>query len=185
MYQSQFLLNRQKITSPIDIYPAIAGYFSHLRADRRGKIFYRLEWYRIGIVVPLLVYSDSLPLMQRLPACQLTTTADLPDLPKSADQLEFSLFAVPDSRHKDTADESAAVRWLQKQLGSSAILTDTKIGPNNCLYFSIDGDERQQQTVTIKGTMQVCDRAGLEKIRRHPLGDCIELGCGLLMFNEP
>ncbi len=51
MYQSKFLLNRQKIINAADIAPAIAKYFEYLPQTQR-KFIYRMEWYRIGVVVP-------------------------------------------------------------------------------------------------------------------------------------
>ena len=186
MYQSRFLLNRQKIFNPLDIHTAIASHLGHLPAAERGGFFYRLEWYRIGISVPMLVYSNARPLMKVMPECQLLETTRLEQLPAHASSLAFMLFAVPEpaSAIENSIDEKAVADWLQKQLGEAATLTDTQFGPNNCLYYQKSDGEHQQQTVSIKGTMKVNDLASLETLRRQPLGACSELGCGLLYLSE-
>ena len=186
MYQSKFLLNRQKIFNPLEIHTAIASYLAHLPPGERGGFFYRLEWYRIGISLPMLVYSDAMPLMKVMPECQLLETTLMTNLPASSGSLSFMLFAVPEptAAIENVIDEKAIAEWFQGQLGATATLTDAQFGPNNCLYYQKSGAEHQQQTVSIKGTMQVNDLAGLETLRRQPLGGCSELGCGLLYLSE-
>lgn len=186
MFQSKFLLNRQKIFNPLEIHTAIASYFSHLPDPQSVKFFYRLEWYKIGIVVPLLVYSTEKPLMKLMPECQLLETATLDALPADAETLDFAIFAVPAPGKASEADfdETIAEKWLQKQLKGAATLTETGFGPNNCLYYEKGGVDHRQQTVTIKGSMKVKDLNQLEEIRRQPLGKCSELGCGLLYLTR-
>lgn len=187
MYQSKFLLNRQKIFNPLDIRAALSSYFSHLPEHMRNSFFYRLEWYKIGVVIPMLVYSKGRPEMKIMPECQLLETSRLPDLPAEKETLDFSIFAVPPFFSDETSmmDENKITEWLQQELSGAAVLCENTFGPNNCIYFEKNGNEYQQQTVTIKGTIKITDLHKLEKIRSNPIGHAVELGCGLLHLQEP
>lgn len=182
MYESKLLLNRQKIFNPLEIQEALASYFEPARAIAGTDFFYRLEWYKIGVVVPMIMYSRQMPVMKRFPELQLLETHPLPELTRVS-QLDFKLFAVPDIKTDwETTDEVEIISWLQKELKGAAIVKDCCFGPNNCIYFNQDGIEKQQQTVTIKGTLQIIDRIRLENIRRNPVGKSTELGCGLFFI---
>jgi hypothetical protein len=187
MQQSKFLLNRQKIFNPLEIHAAIASHFRHLPEGKSRSFFYRLEWYKIGVVVPMLVYSEHAPEMKLMPECQLLETTRLEDLPTDRDEIDFAIFAVPGPELdlEGEIDEIALTGWLQKQLKGAASLSQTSFGPNNCIYYQQDTEELHVQTVTIKGSLKVKDRSRLEKLRRQPLGACVELGCGLLHLATP
>ena len=182
MYQSKFLLNRQKIYNPPEINTAIASHFEHLPAPQRGRFFYRLEWYKIGVVVQMLVYSEVQPMMKMMPECQLIETGELDNLPLIAETLDFAIFLAPPAEIMpgDEIAETTIITWLQKQLGKTATIINYGFGPNNCIYYNEGGEDRQQQTVTIKGILKVLNRDALDKIRQKPIGRAVELGCGLL-----
>ncbi|MDD2998313.1 MAG: type I-E CRISPR-associated protein Cas6/Cse3/CasE [Erysipelotrichia bacterium] len=186
MYQSKFLINRQKIFNPCDIRAALSSYFAHLSQHQRDSFFYRLEWYKIGVVIPLIVYSKGRPEMKIMPECQLLETGRLSELPADTKTLGFSIFAVPPflSATASSIDEKQVTEWLQNELSGAAVICDSTFGPNNCIYFEKDGNECQQQTVTIKGNITITDLRQLEAIRCTPLGQAVELGCGLLHLQE-
>jgi len=177
MHISKFLRNRHKIVNPTEIKTAIASYLS----EPATKFFYRLEWYKIGISVPFIVYSDIAPTMRLMPECQLLETAPLATLDDEK-YYDFSLFAVPPFDHDwdPSTDEKKIVTWLKKELSGAATVLNLHFGPNNRIYFEIDGEHKQQQTVAITGTLQVQDINKLNLIRQTPLGNCSDLGCGLL-----
>lgn len=183
MYVSKFLLNRQKIVNPAGISAAIASHLAEPAPDRLPRFFYRLEWYKIGISVPFTVYSETAPTMRVMPECQLLETRLLEPLEEQKYQ-DFSLFAVPPFNHDwdPSADEKKIIAWLKKELTGAATILDQRFGPNNRIYYEVEGEHRQQQTVTITGTLQVQDCKKLDQIRRKPLGNCSELGCGLLQL---
>ena len=160
MYASRFLLNRQKIINPPEIQTAVASYFSNLPVDTQPEFFYRLEWYKIGISVPFTVYSKTAPVMHLMPECQLLETAELAEL-TDCKYYDFAIFAAPPFE------------------GDWDPVKD-RTGPNNRVYYEVSGEQRQLQTVTINGTLEVKNLARLEKIRQQPLGTHPELGCGLL-----
>lgn len=179
MYESKLLLNRQKIFNPLEIQEALASYFAPVGAAAED-FFYRLEWYKIGVVVPMIMYSQQMPVMKRFPECQLLETHPLPELNK-ASQLNFKLFVVPDFKKDwDTTDETEIKNWLQQKLKDAAVIKNCSFGPNNCIYYNQNGVDNQQQTVTIKGSLQIRNPGKLETIRRNPIGKATELGCGLL-----
>ena len=182
MFVSKFLLNRQKIVNPPDIHRAVASYFAG-QAPETARFLYRLEWYKIGISVPFTVYSETSPVMQLLPECQLFETTELKALEDQKYQ-DFALFAAPpfDNDWDPVADENKIINWLKKELAGAATIVNYKLGPNNHLYYEVDGEHQQQQTVSINGTLQVKDRSKLDLLRQSPLGRCIELGCGLLQL---
>jgi len=182
MYQSKFLLNRQKIINAADIAPAIAKYFEYLPQTQR-KFIYRMEWYRIGVVVPLIVYSEKQPLMQMFKECQMYELKELKELPKNGTEVKFSIFAIP-SRSKKEYDEDKLKTWFDKKIAGAAEVTEYEFGPNNCLYSQTDEGNTHSQTYTIKGKMKIVDRPTLEKLRRKAVGFGAELGCGLLFIEE-
>lgn len=180
MYESKLLLNRQKIFNSLDIYTALASYFDNKTAGSNNDFIYRLEWYKIGVVVPIVMYSSTKPPMKNFPECQLYETRLLPDLVENS-ACEFQLFAVPDfSKKWDTTDEKPIINWLQTRLKGAATITNHRFGPNNCVYYNQDGNEYNQQTVTIKGTLSVDNPVKLHEIRKKPIGLAAHLGCGLL-----
>ncbi|MBU1108748.1 MAG: hypothetical protein KKB51_18880 [Candidatus Riflebacteria bacterium] len=181
---SKFLLNRQKIVNPTGINAAISSHLSHIAEQppkSAAEFFYRLEWYKIGISVPFIVYSQTAPVMRVMPECQLLETKQLEPL-EDQKYFDFSLFAVPPFKHDwdPATDEKKIVAWLKKELTGAATLLDQRFGPNNRIYYEVEGEHRQQQTVTITGTLQAQDIKKLDLIRRFPLGKYSELGCGLL-----
>lgn len=182
MYQSKFLLNRQKIINAADIAPAIAKYFEYLPQTQR-KFIYRMEWYRIGVVVPLMVYSEKQPLMQIFKECQMYKLKELQELPKNGTEVNFSLFAVP-SKSKSEYDEDKLKKWFNKKIAGAAEVTHYEFGPNNCLYSQTEDGCSQQQTYTVKGSLKIADRDALDKLRKKAVGYGTELGCGLLFISE-
>lgn len=178
MYKSKLLLNRQKIFNPVEIYDALASYF-----PEPEKLFYRLEWYKIGVVVPLLMYSENRPVIKAFPECQLLETNEIEELPSDLSEADFSIFAVPDIKKKwDTTETDLLTDWLKKKLKPAAEITDISFGPNNCLYYNLNDTEHQLQTVTMKGQLKIKDASKLDSLRRMPLGLSHELGCGLLFI---
>lgn len=179
MYKSKLLLNRQKIFNPVEIYQALSSYF-----PAPEKPFYRLEWYKIGVVVPMLMYSKNRPVIKQFPECQLLETTELENIPRDLKEAGFSIFAVPDLKKDwDTTDSDLITGWLQKKLKSAADISEVSFGPNNCLYYNVNEIEHQLQTVTIKGQLQIRNAAKLDEIRKAPIGLSPELGCGLLQID--
>jgi len=121
-------------------------------------------------------------MMKMMPECQLIETGELDNLPLIAETLDFAIFLAPPAEIMpgDEIDEAAIITWLQKQLGKTATIINYGFGPNNCIYYNESGEDRQQQTVTIKGILKVLNRDALDKFRQKPIGRAIELGCGLL-----
>lgn len=183
MYVSKFLLNRQKILNPSEIYTAVASYFSDLPKNEEPEFFYRLEWYKIGISVPFSVYSKTAPIMRLMPECQLLETNDLTSLDDQK-YYDFALFAVPPFKKEwdPMADEKQIIDWLQGELKGSATIVNHKLGPNNRICYEDKGKHHQLQTVSINGTLQVTNLAKLDQLRQAPLGKNAKLGCGLLQL---
>jgi len=181
MYASRFLLNRQKIINPPEIQTAVASYFSNLPVDTQPEFFYRLEWYKIGISVPFTVYSKTAPVMHLMPECQLLETAELAEL-TDCKYYDFAIFAAPpfEGDWDPVKDEKRVIKWLEGELKGAGCILNHRTGPNNRVYYEVSGEQRQLQTVTINGTLEVKNLARLEKIRQQPLGTHPELGCGLL-----
>ena len=177
MYISKFLLNRQKILNPAEIYQALATYFT----DNKTAFFYRLEWYKIGISVPFTLYSEIEPAMRLMPECQLLSSEKMTDLPECR-YFEFSIFAVPplNPDWDPGKDEKAINQWFANELEGAATVVNARFGPNNRICYEIEGEQKQVQTVTITGTLQVIDHKLLDQLRRQPLGKHHKLGCGLL-----
>lgn len=176
MYLSKFLINRQKILDYCAINNALKAYFG-----RASDYFYRFEWYKIGVSVPVKVISKTMPEPKLVPECRLYETGELP-LIKSNSKLKFSIFAVPNFANADNAcdNETKAKNWLNKELKNSAYITECGFGPNNCLYYSENGVEKHLQTITISGFLKVKNFEEFNKIRCKALGKFRHLGCGFL-----
>ena len=119
--------------------------------------------------------------MHLMPECQLLETAEMSEL-ADCKYYDFAIFAAPP--FGDDWDpikaEKRIIKWLEGELKEAACIVNHRLGPNNRIYYEADGEQRQLQTVTINGTLEVKKLKQLEKIRRQPLGTHPELGCGLL-----
>ena len=150
--------------------------------------FYRLEWYRIGISIPMDLYSEEMPVFQLRPECQLTHSEKLQDLPKDIDEIYFRIFIIPykvASKNEDL-DLDIINNWFKKQIKGAATLIESELGPNNRIYYKKNPDDKelsQIQSYSLKGKLKVIDVKKLEKIRSKPLGYYKELGCGLLLLD--
>ncbi len=186
MFISKLLLNRQKIFNPGEIHEALARYFPQPETageKTEPQFFYRLEWYKIGVVVPIIMYSQQRPTLISFPECQLISTEKLPPLQPET-TYDFSIFAVPELKKWDPAENQDAITsWLQKKLNGAAKISDCEFGPNNCIYYQKNSREKSQQTVTIRGSLRVTNKTALEEARAYPIGNNYELGCGLLLLN--
>jgi hypothetical protein len=182
MYQSKFLVNRQKILNAVDIAPAIKKYFAHLPEESQDFI-YRMEWYRIGISIPVLVYSKEEPQMQMYKECQLFYSGKLENNLVDGAEVKFSIFAVPSNEQKSFTEEEL-VEWFEGQIKGCAKVTNYEFGPNNCLYLETSAGGIQRQTYTIKGTLAISQKEKLHELRCKALGDCADVGCGLLFIDE-
>ena len=179
VYCSKYLLNRQKIINPVDIFKAIQKYFEYLPESKR-KFIYRIEWFHMGISVPVIVYSKMQPLMQIFKECQMYELKQLEDLPKNGSELQFSIFVVPSKSNKEYNEESL-LKWFTKKLDSVAKILKIDYGPNNCIYYpKEDGTQTCIQTYTLKGILKVINREGLDKLREKSIGCYAEFGTGLL-----
>lgn len=184
MYVSKFLLNRQKIFNTAEIIDAIGSYFDTENAEPGIDYFYRLEWYKIGVAVPVIVYSKFMPKMKVMKELQLFESEHMPQLSDES-ELRFSLFAVPDGFvFSDPVEQMPLIeKWLKQKLKGAAKVTYMASGPHNCLFYNINGEEHTQQTVTLNGTLKVTDYSKLSQLRAKPLGLRPELGCGLLLLS--
>lgn len=184
MYASKFLLNRQKMFNPAEIIGAIGSYFETEQAEPGIDYFYRLEWYKIGVVVPVIVYSKFMPKMKVMKELQLFESIHMPQLPDES-KVRFSLFAVPDGfDFSDPVEQMPLIEnWLKQKLNGAAKISTIANGPNNCLFYNIDGKEHKLQTVTLNGTLEIIDYSKLNQLRTKPLGLRPELGCGLLLLS--
>ncbi|MGM0599841.1 MAG: type I-E CRISPR-associated protein Cas6/Cse3/CasE [Candidatus Rifleibacteriota bacterium] len=182
MYVSKFLLNRQKIYNPPDINRAISGYFPE--ETQAGKDYlYRLEWYKIGVVVPVLVYSKTAPKMHVNKEFQLFESGkkDKSEL-SPGESKRFSIFLVP-NRNKNfdpVKNFDSVCSWFAKQLKDAAEIREVKHGPDNCIYYIENDKNYSQQTITLSGTLAIQSPDQLEALTLKPLGQKPELGCGLL-----
>ncbi|GAB4273457.1 MAG: hypothetical protein Kow0029_13180 [Candidatus Rifleibacteriota bacterium] len=183
MFVSKFLLNRQKIFNAYDIHKAIESYFPAKNIIPGEDYQYRLEWYKIGIVVPVIVYSRIKPEMKLMKEFQLIESEEKPLAPfQNGDIARFSIFVVPENfENLDVERDFEKVRsWLKTYLKKAAIVSECFHGPDNCIYYDKDGIALSQQTITLKGSLQVKDPDKLEMICQTALGKFPELGCGLL-----
>ncbi len=186
MYHCTFLVNRQMITDPSQVKTALSNYKSP-DGENLSNFFYRLEWYRIGISIPMDVYSEKMPVLQLRPECQLTHCEKLDSLNENTDRISFKLFAIPykNPDKNEDLDEEYLKSWFVKQLKGSAKLMDSEFGPNNRLYYRSKPEDKnfnQIQSYSLKGHLKVNDVKKLESIRQKPLGYYDNLGCGLLLL---
>jgi hypothetical protein len=186
MHISKFLLNRQKIFNPWEIHKAIETYFPQKTVKPGKDYFYRLEWYKIGVVVPVTVYSKLKPEMQVLKEFQLfeSNETDLVSA-NNGDKVSFSVFLVPDKikNFEPDRDFDAVCEWFKTRLKDAAEVSEIEHGPDNCLYYDLDDKKLTQQTITLKGQLVVKNKEKLEKICSSALGLHPELGCGLLYID--
>ena len=91
MYHSTFLVNRQMITDLSQIMTSLSLYKDN-DGNKFENFFYRLEWYRIGISIPMDLYSEKMPAFQLRPECQLTHSEKLQELPQDSDEIYFKIF---------------------------------------------------------------------------------------------
>ena len=187
MYHSTFLLNRQMITELSQIMTSLSHY-----KDRDGNplknIFYRLEWYKIGISIPMDLYSDNMPVFELRPECQLTHSEKLQELPSDLDEINFKIFIIPykTADKNEDLDHDFICDWLSKQLKGAATIVNSEFGPSNRLYYKKKPDSKvlsQIQSYSLKGKLKTIDVKKLEKLRSKPLGYYKELGCGLLFLD--
>jgi hypothetical protein len=181
MYRSKFLVNRQNILNAVDIAPAIKTYFAHL-SEAEQNFIYRMEWYRIGISIPILVYSEHEPQMQMYKECQMYESKKLENNLVEGAEAKFSIFAVPSDEQK-TFTEEELTSWFDAQIKGCAKVVNYEFGPNNCLYLETSAGGSQRQTYTIKGTLVISQKEKLHELRCKALGDCAEVGCGLLFID--
>ena len=186
MYHSTFLVNRQMITEPSQIKSSLERYLSKEGGPIKG-FFYRLEWYRIGISIPMDVYSEKMPLFQLRPECQLTHSEKLSKLTSDVDEIKFKLFAIPYKRVEKNEDLDLEFfkKWFQKKIKGVASLVSLELGPNNRIYYKQkpnDTSLSQIQSYSLKGVLKCIDVEKLEALRQKPLGYYDNLGCGLLML---
>lgn len=186
MYHSTFLVNRQMITDPGQIKSALMKY-SSTDGTTFSDFFYRLEWYRIGISIPMDVYSTKEPLLKLVPECQLTGTGMLEDLSPDTDVYDFKIFIIPykNTDKNEDLDHSFINSWLQKKLGNNAKIIESELGPNNRIYYKTnptDAIMEQIQSYTLRGKLKCKNLKKLDEIRQKPIGYYHELGCGLLMI---
>lgn len=161
----------------------------YLSADGKklDNFFFRLEWYKIGISIPMDVYSEKMPIFQLRPECQLTHSENLPELPADTDKIGFKIFIIPyktASKNEDLSEDFIK-SWFIKQLKGSATIIDSELGPNNRLYYRLkpeDTEMKQIQSYTLRGHLKCNDVKKLDKIRCKPLGYYDNLGCGLLLL---
>ena len=186
MYHCTYLVNRQMITDPSQVKPALSQYHS-ADGEKMTNFFYRLEWYRIGISIPMDVYSEKMPVLELRPECQLTHCEKLDDLPEDTDIIGFKLFAIPykTATKNEDLDEEFLKSWFEKQLKNSAKIESIEYGPNNRLYYKTkpeDTNIKQIQSYTIRGELKCLNAKKLDYIRQKPLGYYDNLGCGLLLL---
>lgn len=182
-YCSKYLLNRQKIIRPDQIFKAIEKYFEYLPENKR-KFIYRVEWFHMGISVPVTVYSKMQPLMQVFKECQMYELNQLEELPNNGSEMNFSIFVVPSKNNKEY-DEATLNKWFEKKLDGIAQIKKIEFGPNNCIYYTKDDDTQESlQTYTIKGRLKIVNGDELEKIREKCIGYYSQFGVGLLELKK-
>ncbi len=174
------------ITEVSQIKSSLEKYLSNEGGPIKG-FFYRLEWYKIGISIPMDVYSEKMPIFQLRPECQLTHSEELSKLPLDTDEIKFKLFAIPfkTAEKNEDLDCEYFKKWFQKKIKGAASLVSLELGPNNRIYYKQkpkDASLSQIQSYSLKGILKCIDVEKLEALRQKPLGYYDNLGCGLLMF---
>jgi hypothetical protein len=182
MYVSKFLLNRQKIFDPIGISAAIESHFGG--RSKPGKDYiYRLEWYKIGVSVPVIVYSSNMPKMRVNKEFQLLETRKASPIKTSEDNTaKFSIFLVPDfiDYFEPDTDFEKISNWFSKKLENAGKILEVDHGPDNCIFYRQNQKEHKQQTITLKGKIEIKNSDRLEQLCSKPVGTRADLGCGLL-----
>lgn len=185
MFQSKFLLNRQKIFNPWEIHLCLKDYLP-TSANETGKdFFYRLEWYKIGVVVPLIMYSKACPETKILEECQIFETKEIDVIAANkGTKLEFSLFAHPKLSHEWDAqdDEEEILEWFTNKAKKAGKVSNLKTGPNNTVYYENNDIKNSFHTVSISGLLEVNSVKELTKLVSQPIGLGAEFGCGLLLL---
>ncbi|MFZ5952990.1 MAG: type I-E CRISPR-associated protein Cas6/Cse3/CasE [Candidatus Rifleibacteriota bacterium] len=187
MFISKFMLNRQKILNNWQIHQFIESHFPGREVKAGCDYLYRLEWYKIGVVIPVLVYSRLRPEMRVCKEFQLIECEEKQQLfDHRIKNAEFSLFLVPDERSDfDPAEDFDKITSeLNKKLKGLAKLEDIAQGPNNCIYYDVDETGFFQQTITLNGSIQIKDPEGLQEKIMEGFGRRPELGCGLLLIKQ-
>lgn len=174
------------ITEPSQIKTSLEKYVS-AEDGKPLHFLYRLEWYRIGISIPMDVYCDKEPALQIRPECQLTNTEEFSVLSEEADEVSFKLFAVPYKTAKKNEDleNEFLEEWLKKELKGVAQLDSIEFGANNRIYYKSkpsDSTLSQIQSYSLKGRLKVIDREKLFELLKTPVGYYPELGCGMLLI---
>ena len=185
MFVSKFLLNRQKIFNSWEIHKVLESHFPGVETVAGRDYLYRLEWYKIGISVPVLVYSKQRPEMRVCKEFQLFECEERPSLlPADMTECEFSIFLVPDfaTDFCPEHDFEKILAWFKEKLEGSAEIMTSESGPNNCIYYDLQDKSYSQQTINLKGTLQIKNRKKLEKLLHTAIGLKPELGCGLLLL---
>jgi hypothetical protein len=185
MFVSKFLLNRQKIFNSWEIHRVLESHFPGVEMIAGQDYLYRLEWYKIGISVPVLVYSKQRPEMRVCKEFQLFECEECPSLlPADMTECEFSIFLVPDfaTDFCPEHDFEKILAWFKEKLEGSAEIMTSESGPNNCIYYDLQDKSYSQQTINLKGTLQIKNRKKLEKLLHTAIGLKPELGCGLLLL---
>lgn len=150
-----------------------------------GRFFYRLEWYRIGISIPMDVYSEKMPVFQLRPECQLTHTEELQELASNTKEIKFKIFVIPYKtvdKNEDLTDDFLK-NWFKKKIKGAAELLTVETGPNNRIYYKKKPEDKilqQIQSYSLKGKLKCLDSKKLEILRQSPIGYYDNLGCGLL-----
>ena len=175
------------ITEPSQIMTSLSLYKDN-DGNKFENFFYRLEWYRIGISIPMDLYSAKMPVFQLRPECQLTHSEKLQELPKDLDEGYFKIFIIPykTATKNEDLDSDFINNWFKKQIKGAASVIESEFGPNNRLYYKKRPDDKelsQIQSYSLKGKLKVIDSQKLELIRSKPLGYYKELGCGLLLLD--
>ena len=188
MYHCTFLVNRQMITEPSQIKASLDKYISVEDGKPISDIQYRLEWYRIGISIPMDVYCSKRPSMQLRPECQITEIKEFEVLRGDVLEVNFKIFVIPfkNTEKNEELEEDFLKKWFTKQLKKSAAPTEIKFGPNNRIYYRAkakDSGLSQIQSYSLSGKLRVIDSEKLEKIISAPVGYYSELGCGLLLLD--
>ncbi len=176
------------ITEPSQIVASLQKYVSEEDGKPMSNFQYRLEWYRIGISIPMDVYSENRPVLQLRPECQLTSVEELEPLPEKLKEASFKIFIVPHKslEKNEDLDEAFIIDWFQKKLKNVAEITESTFGPNNRIYFKANPEDEaltQLQSYTLRGEFKVRNSKKLEELRRKPIGYYSELGCGMLMID--
>ena len=193
---SKFLLNRQKITDPARVLPALREAFPDGTAGS-GPLLFHAEWGRIGVSIPLHVQSLVHPKVVPIEGLHLyESQVDAPGEVTDR-EVPFQLCAHPASATEEEIpeDEEQLLEWLKRRFSGAATLINADIGPRNTLYYEAPaGDATAQQapgrprrraeTVVFRGRAQVIDPQKWHKLRLAGVGPLPHLGCGLILLDH-